>query len=568
MHYRKLLYCFVFVLSAILLTATLGVEIGNDPVPNFVTYPSTSIDPILVSSESDFHSHYPAMAIGPNNTVHVSWSDSSILDVPEFDVESESIDIFYKRNESGWTTTELVSDGSQNHSYNPDIAVDNSGNVHIVWMEEGDWLSSGADYDIYYRKYFVNTNVWSSVQLVSTESTSDSKYPSICTDSYGTAHVVWQDTTDIYAQGTDYDIFYKSRESRDINWQNPVYVLSYNHQNTSIEASLSCTSTDDLVVVWSDETNITNNGEDADIFYRIFEYDNSSWYNPKVLTLNNAISRQPQVVVDENSLMHVVWTDNQDFLGANYDYDIWYNQYNFSTQTWKTSELVSNSAYDSFKPSLAIDSLNNVHVSWYEGGLAYDDYGDKDVIYRLRDSKGDWSEGVEISIPEPSASPSQDDSIDPQICVDSINRIHIVWSDITGYENQDTDYDIIYRMSNPPYYERTITQTYTASETTTVTENRTETTTETAIITNTSSSVQTITKPTTITENSTKTEISQRTTILSNEPSTVTISEIQTTITSFVDITETKSELFFPPWYIVCSSFIALVWLRRARNAK
>ena len=46
-------------------------------------------------------------------------------------------------------------------------------------------------------------------EVVSTESTDDSKFPSLAVDPDGNIHVAWHDDTDYGGSGTDFDVFYK-----------------------------------------------------------------------------------------------------------------------------------------------------------------------------------------------------------------------------------------------------------------------------------------------------------------------------------------------------------------------
>ena len=65
-------------------------------------------------------------------------------------------------------------------------------------------------FDGAYRDY------WSVTEVVSTESTSDSTWPSLAVDSSDVMHVAWDDQTDYGGSGSDDDIFYKS--TIDVNW--------------------------------------------------------------------------------------------------------------------------------------------------------------------------------------------------------------------------------------------------------------------------------------------------------------------------------------------------------------
>jgi hypothetical protein len=54
----------------------------------------------------------------------------------------------------------------------------------------------------------IQGNIWGA-EVISTESTGDSNFPSLAIDSPSNLHVVWHDTSDYANSGTDWDIFYK-----------------------------------------------------------------------------------------------------------------------------------------------------------------------------------------------------------------------------------------------------------------------------------------------------------------------------------------------------------------------
>lgn len=47
----------------------------------------------------------------------------------------------------------VVSVDNDDNSYYPEIAADPNGFIHIVWQDAMDYLGSGTEYDIFYRKF-------------------------------------------------------------------------------------------------------------------------------------------------------------------------------------------------------------------------------------------------------------------------------------------------------------------------------------------------------------------------------------------------------------------------------
>jgi len=105
----------------------------------------------------------------------------------------------------GWTATEVVSTESTGNSFFPSLAVDLAGNVHIAWHDATDYGGCGSDYDIFYKRYEVGVG-WTATEVVSTESTADSRYPCLAVDFGGNVHVAWKDWTDYAGCGADADV--------------------------------------------------------------------------------------------------------------------------------------------------------------------------------------------------------------------------------------------------------------------------------------------------------------------------------------------------------------------------
>ncbi len=102
----------------------------------------------------------------------------------------------------------MVSTESTGNSRNPSLAVDSSGNIHVAWHDYTDYGGAGTDADIFYKGYEAGSG-WTVTEVVSIESTSTAVSPSLVADTDGNMHITWHDATNYEGAGTDYDIFYK-----------------------------------------------------------------------------------------------------------------------------------------------------------------------------------------------------------------------------------------------------------------------------------------------------------------------------------------------------------------------
>ena len=84
-------------------------------------------------------SEEPAMAIDSSGNPHVVWYDNT----------PGNYEIYYKKSTDGgamWTGAENLS-GTSYESYDPDLAPDPSGHIHVVW-----WSNVPGNFEIYYKK--------------------------------------------------------------------------------------------------------------------------------------------------------------------------------------------------------------------------------------------------------------------------------------------------------------------------------------------------------------------------------------------------------------------------------
>lgn len=86
-----------------------------------------------------------------------------------------------------WAAQVNISD-TEEESFKPKIAADNSGNIHIVWRE----LVSGKQ-EIFYAWIDVDGTIQSFPVNVSESPSFNSDSPQLVVDSTGIAHIVWQE---------------------------------------------------------------------------------------------------------------------------------------------------------------------------------------------------------------------------------------------------------------------------------------------------------------------------------------------------------------------------------------
>ena len=279
----------------------------------------------VVSTESTDYSSSPSLAVDSLGNVLIAWDDGT-----NYAGSGTDADIFYKRwnaSISSWTTTEVVSTESTGNSLEPSLAVDPFGNVHMTWYDyTTNYAGSGTDHDIFYKRWDVSTSSWTTSEVVSTESTIGSVYPSLDVDPLGDVHIAWLDYSNYAGSGTDGDIFYKRWDASISSWTT-TEIVSTESTGESAYPSLAVGILGDVHITWYDFTDYAGAGTDSDIFYKRWDASTSSWTTTEIVsTESTSVSVSPSLAVDPLGNMHIAWEDMTDYTGSGGDKDIFYKQ--------------------------------------------------------------------------------------------------------------------------------------------------------------------------------------------------------------------------------------------------
>jgi hypothetical protein len=137
----------------------------------------------------------PAIAVDPSGDLHVAWEDPT----------PGNWEIYYKQSTDGgstWTTSQRLTWNSGSSS-SAAIAVDSSGHLHVVWNDDTPGNSA-----IYYKQNTDGGSTWTASQRL-TWNLDSSFSPALAVDSSDNLHVVWHEDTP-----GNYEIYYKKFFSR------------------------------------------------------------------------------------------------------------------------------------------------------------------------------------------------------------------------------------------------------------------------------------------------------------------------------------------------------------------
>jgi hypothetical protein len=138
----------------------------------------------------------PTIAVDRSDRVHLAWHDARYYN------DGYGYEVFYRRFDGlNWDPVERMTEAPLN-SVNASVAADDSGKVHLVWVDKRD-----GNNEIYYK---VNDGSGWGPDIRLTRASSESTRPHLTVTSDGRLHVVWQDKRHGLAE-----IYYKTRAAGD-----------------------------------------------------------------------------------------------------------------------------------------------------------------------------------------------------------------------------------------------------------------------------------------------------------------------------------------------------------------
>lgn len=141
----------------------------------------------------------------------------------------------------------------------------------------------------------------------------------------------------------------------------------------------------------------------------LFPFQISTWTIPINISNTNELSTYPAMCQDKRGWLHVVWEDR-----THGNYDIYYTFYNGTS--WADTLNVSH-GLTCWRPDVAVDTLNNVHVVW-------GDYDIGKIMWTMFDGSS-WTTPVSISDDVPYF------CVAPELDVSTVtNYVHCVWHNL------------------------------------------------------------------------------------------------------------------------------------------
>jgi hypothetical protein len=282
-----------------------------------------------------------------------------------------------------------------------------------------------------------------------------SEIPEIAADGSGNIHVVWMEyTAGIWNNSvSDDEIFYANYSVASSQWSN-ITVISDGYDNvwgwnndTSYGPKIAADNSGNLHVVWEEYSNgiWKDSVDDSEIMYVNYSIASNKWSNVSILSdgwnnvwgWNTDSSEDPAIDVDNSGNVYVIWQDRTmgNWSGDVEDSEIMYVKYTSATGQWSNVTIISDTITGwndglSADPDISVDTLGNIHVIWED--RTNGTWGDdEEIMWTMYDtSSSDWLNASVISDGYNDIwGWNTGDCDDPKIAVDNSGNAHAVWGD-------------------------------------------------------------------------------------------------------------------------------------------
>jgi len=277
----------------------------------------------------------PAVAAETAGRVHLVWEENN----------AGNLEIYYKKSADGgatWTANKRLT-WTSGASSRPEIAVDASSNLHVVWYD-----NTPGNGEIYYTQSTDKGATWTAARRL-TWTSGGSELPALRIDSSDNLHLAWQDNS----PGNS-EVYYKKSTDGGTTW-------TANKRLTWTTGSserpvVGADSAGTLHVAWVDNT-----PGNTEIYHKRSTNAGVTWDANKRLTWTVLSSYSPDLAVDSSGRVHLVWVD---LTPGNPD--IYYRKSADMGVTWTTALRLTRTTGLSEAPALGVDTSGNIHLVWQD----------------------------------------------------------------------------------------------------------------------------------------------------------------------------------------------------------
>ena len=263
---------------------------------------------VIVGEVTPSGQHLPSVALGPDNQIYIVWVDCRNDPTCE-----TNTDIYFARSTDGGQSFDpavLVGDDETFFANAPKIAADNSGNIYVVWHDN----RTGNSWDVYLSKSEDGGGSFLPSVRVNNHVSSAYQYePDLAVDSSGNIYVSWNRYYyDADLEQWDYDVVMAKSTNRGATFGTHVKVND--GSDWQYKSSIKVGGSGNVYVTWTDRR---NRGISDVYFAKSTDGGDSFSANVQVNHYTEQSQGYPEMALDEDEVIYIVWNDSRNLYKKN-----------------------------------------------------------------------------------------------------------------------------------------------------------------------------------------------------------------------------------------------------------
>ena len=360
----------------------------------------------------------PAQLFDFDHTIDITVNAANLagISMPEYNYSFITEMRTFGRN------VQVYSDRTVTSQANPAVVRDSQGNIYTAW-EAG----AVGSRNIYIGKLAPGQQLFDKVSVIKKRSY-DQCNPTIAVGANDKMYLAWQQN-----RHGNWDI-HVATSIKGNKWTNGIQltITDDNHTNPTIAVEPGLAGR--IHVVWQDDR-----AGNSDI-YHVVANNTFDTKTITAITSNTTDQTEPDITIDSEKNVHIVWTDERngqtDIYGASSNYGPWTN-----------TPVVSNSNNQS-SPTVATESEGSIlHLLWVD-----DTHGNKDVFYAATSGGLPSSDLIGASIIDDSVGTDQ---TSPSLVVVGTSgdnlKVFACWKDARNVFDGNNDFDIYFAETDTDF---------------------------------------------------------------------------------------------------------------------
>lgn len=234
-----------------------------------------------VLSTNTSGSYSPEIALGPTGNLGIVWEDAAQL--------TSDISFSYSADHGATFSTPLSLSYHTGESASPQIAIDLTGNIDVVWEND-----TADNIEIFFSRSVNNGATFSTPSDIS-NGFGDAQNPQIGLDSKGNVNVIWEDNTPS-------DIYFARSTNGGASFSTPLNIS--NDSGFSDNPVLTIDAGANISIGWEDDT-----PGNKDIFFSRSTDSGATFSAPVDVSNDPGLSLAPDMAVDKNGNINLTWQD-------------------------------------------------------------------------------------------------------------------------------------------------------------------------------------------------------------------------------------------------------------------